>query len=337
MRRWTTALALALTAAGLAACSDGAGGGSKTLVVYSGRSESLVGPLLADFEKASGIDLEVRYAGSAELAAQILEEGDNSPADVFLSQDAGALGALAKEGRLGGLAQAQLDKVSSRYRAEDGTWVGVTGRVRVVAYNPAKVAAKDLPASVFELAQPVWKDRIGIAPTNASFQSFVTGMRVLAGEERTTSWLRSLVANKPKEYESNDLVLDAVQKGDVAVGLINHYYWYEKAAEIGRDKMTARVHFLPAADPGALVNVSGVGVLKDSGRTASAAALVDFLLGTKAQQYFTDQVFEYALVTGVAPTPGLPPLTQVPGPPIDLSDLSSLSRTLELLAETGLT
>lgn len=329
-------LAIALGAALLAAtgCSIGSGGGD-ALVVYSGRAENLIKPLLEKFE-ATGVKVEVRYGGSAELAAQILEEGGNRKADVFLSQDAGALGALTKEGVLDAIPQADLGKVDAKYRAKDGTWVGVSGRVRAVVFNPDKVAEKDLPASVFGFADPKWEGKIGFAPTNASFQAFVTAMRLAHGQARTTEWLTAIKKNA-KAYENNIQIRDAVDAGELSAGLVNHYYLYEKIAEVGAENVKARNHFFSNGDIGALVNVSGVGIVKGTKHRADAEKFVSYMLGDEAQRYYADETKEYPLTPAAQPPAGLPPLSSIQGPDIDLSDLASLKETLDLLAEVGLT
>ncbi|GAB7192430.1 iron ABC transporter substrate-binding protein [Kineococcus sp. NUM-3379] len=308
------------------------------LIVYSGRNKNLIAPLLERFEKSSGVDVTARYAGSAELAAQLLEEGGRTPAAVFLSQDAGALGAVQEAGRLAPLDPALLEKVPARYRSAEGTWVGVSGRSRVLVHNPGQVPEADLPKSVFELTDPRWKGKIGYAPANASFHAFVTAMRVSAGEERTREFLEGLEANEPKVYDRNNLIVDAVDSGEVPLGLVNHYYLLEKAAEAGGlEKVTARNHLFPGDDPGSLVNVAGVGVL--AGKESDAAReFVEFLLSTEAQTYFAEETKEYPLVPGVpADLEGMPPLESLQGPDIDLSELSSLEETLALLDEVGLT
>lgn len=347
-RRALAASAAALGLLAVAACGGGNGGNGGSgsgdgaaepdaLVVYSGRNENLVGPLLEQFTEATGIPVTPRYGGSAELAAQLLEEGEGSPADVFLSQDAGALGALQQADRLEALPQDTLDQVPTRYRSGEGAWVGVSGRSRVLVYNPDLVPESELPQSVFELTEPAYADKVAFAPTNASFQTFVTAMRVTEGEERTRQFLTDLKANGAKPYENNIAILDAVDKGQIAVGLSNHYYLYERAAEAGGlDQITARNHLFPGDDPGSLVNVAGVGVLagKADERTQ---AFVDFLLGEQAQSYFAEQTKEYPLVEGVPLDADLPPLTEQQGPDVDLSQLDSLEETLRLLDEVGLT
>ena len=331
-------LATAACGSGDEAPTPGAAGSQDGLVVYSGRNETLIAPLLEQFTKATGIAVTPRYGTSAELAAQLLEEGDRTPADVFLSQDAGALGALQEAKRLEPLPEATLTKVPAKYRSAQGAWVGVSGRSRVLVYNPDLVQATDLPASVFDLTKPAYQGKVGFAPTNASFQAFVTGMRVSAGEERTKAFLEGFQANDPQSFEGNVQILEAVDSGTIAYGLINHYYLYEKAAEAGGlDKVTARNYLFPGADPGSLVNVGGVGVLKGK-QSGNAQAFVDYLLSTEGQTYFAEQTKEYPLVAGVpVALEGLPPLAELGGPDVDLSQLASLQQTLALLDEVGLT
>lgn len=310
--------------------------GSKRITVYSGRSEKLVKPVFEQFTKATGIEVAARYGESAELAAQIAEEGPNSPADVFFSQDAGALGALAKRKLLGPLSGTVLDRVERRFRSPEGVWVGVSGRARVIVYNKEKLTATEVPTSVFDLVDSRWKGRIGIAPTNASFQSFVTAMRVVSGEQKTREWLGALRANEPKMYEKNGLIVQAVHEGAVDLGLVNHYYLYELGAEIGRDKVRAQNSFPTGGDPGALVNVAAVGRLASSHAPNEATAFIEFLLGAVAQAYFAEKTFEYPLVAGVPADPALPKLGDIESPNIDLSDLDTLEETLRLLKEVGL-
>ncbi|MFD3876571.1 iron ABC transporter substrate-binding protein [Streptomyces microflavus] len=346
--RTTRAGVLAVTALSLpllAACGDDADGKAagaakepaaqdSSLVVYSGRSEDLIAPLLKDLEKATGAKVEVRYGDSAELAAQLLEEGDKTKADLFFSQDAGALGALGKNGRLAELPQKSLDAVDETFRADDGMWVGVSGRARVIAYNGDKV--KDAPVSVNDLTKPQWKGKIGYAPTNASFQAFVTGMRVMQGDDATRAWLKDFKANEPQVYEKNGAVLDAVDAGKAELGLINHYYWYEKAAEVGEDKLKAKLSFPTKGDPGALVNVAGVGILKGTDADAAARKAVEFLLSEQAQTYFADETHEYPLAAGVSSKDELPALDSIGTPEVDLSKLESLDVTLGMLQEAGM-
>jgi iron(III) transport system substrate-binding protein len=315
--------------------SPGATDGSPgTLTVYSGRSEELIGSLIQQFRDATGIDVEVRYGDTSELANLILTEGQNSPADVFFAQDAGALGAVAREGLLTELPSEMLDRVDSRFRSPAGEWVGVSGRARVVAYNTDNVSEADLPDSIFGFTDPEWSGRIGWAPTNGSFQSFVTALRVLEGDDRAREWLEGIEANNPKVFEGNNPALDAVISGDVDVAFINHYYLMRRLDE--DPNASAANYYLTGGDPGALVNVAGAGILSTSDQTDAARRFVEFLLSDEAQSYFATETKEYPLVEGIEPDADLPPLSEIGTPDIDLSDLSDLEGTLELLQEVGI-
>nr|WP_018640422.1 iron ABC transporter substrate-binding protein [Parafrankia elaeagni] len=327
---------LAVTA--LAACGSEDGGG-ESLTLYSGRNEQLIAPLLEQFTAETGIDVDVRYGNTAQMAAQLLEEGDRSPADVFLAQDAGALGAVAKKGLFAPLPAEDLSAVPEGFRSTDGVWVGVTARSRVLVYNEAAVPEAELPASVFELTEPQWRGRLGVVPTNASFQAFVTAMTVLHGEDRAREFLAGLAANEPQIRDSNVAVLEEVDAGRLDAGLINHYYAGELAAERGvrPDELDARLHFFPGGDIGALVNVAGVGVLATAADDPEARAFVDYLLGPQAQRYFAERTFEYPVAAGVAGPAGLPALDELTAPDIDLDDLDDLEKTITLIQASGLT
>jgi iron(III) transport system substrate-binding protein len=333
-------VAVALLLAPLAACSQSeadALADSDGLVVYSGRNESIIAPLFERFEEETGIEVAVKYGSSANLAATLLEEGDKTPADLFLSQDAGALGALQEADLLAALPQATLDKVPAELRSREGRWVGVSGRVRVLVYNPDLVPASMLPKTVFDLAGPQWKDKLGWAPPNASFQAFVTALRVERGEDAAKQFLEALKANGTKSFEGNALIVDEVDAGRLAAGLVNQYYLAEKVAEKGAANVKAKNHYFPKGDLGGLVNVGGVGVLDDPDTDPRAQQFVDFLLGEAGQRFFADETKEYPLVDGFAADPSLPPFDSIESPDIDLSRLEDLEATLELLDEVGLT
>jgi iron(III) transport system substrate-binding protein len=307
-------------------------GGSIT--VYSGRSEELVGPLVDQFTEATGIAVEARYGDTAEMANLILTEGENSPADVFFAQDAGALGAVAQEGLLAELEDDLLQRVDERFRSPSREWVGISGRARVVVYNTESVSEDELPDTIFGFTDPEWRGRIGWAPTNGSFQAFVTALRVLEGEDRARDWLEGIEANEPMVYEGNSPALDAVIAGEIHVAFINHYYLMQRLAE--EPDVPAANYFLTDGDPGALVNVAGVGILRTAENPDGARVFADYLLSDDAQQYFADETKEYPLIAGVEPDPNLPPLAEIGTPEIDLSDLSDLEGTLALLQEVGI-
>lgn len=307
--------------------------GAGQLVVYSGRNENLVGPLLEQFQADTGINIQVRYGDTAEMAATILEEGQNSPADVYFGQDAGALGALQAAGRFQILPQDILDEVDPRFRSEEGEWIGVSGRARVFAYNKDTVAEDEVPPSIWELTEPEWQGRVGWAPTNGSFQAFVTALRVLEGEDRAREWLEAMIANDVQVYTGNTQIVEAVGRGEVDLGLVNHYYLFRFLAE---NPDFPVVNYYPASGgPEAMINVAGVGILNTATNTEAALTFVRYLLSDTAEQYFSDQTNEYPLAGDVTTNPLLTPLAEINVPEIDLSDLADLEGTLQLLQEVG--
>jgi iron(III) transport system substrate-binding protein len=307
---------------------------AQTLTVYSGRNEEFVAPIIEDFTAQTGTEVEVRYGDTAELAATILEEGQNSPADVFFGQDAGALGALAQAGLFTELPEETLARVEARFRSADGLWVGVTGRARVLAYNTGVYTPEALPTSVFELTDEAYRGRVGWAPANASFQAFVTAMRVLEGEEAARAWLEGMIANEVQTYSNNSSQLEALERGEIDLALVNHYYLYQFLSEQGED-FPVRNHFFSDADLGSLVNLAGVGILGTTDQADEAQQLVDYLLSDAVQQRFTDEIYEYPLVAGIPTNETLLPLAEIETPEIDLSSLDDLEGTLELLTDVG--
>lgn len=308
---------------------------SGTVTIYSGRSESLVGPLLDQFEADTGITVEVRYGKTAEMAATLLEEGQNSPADVFFAQDPGGLGAVADAGLLAQLPQEILGLVDARFADPEGEWVGISGRARTIVYNTETLTPDDLPQDLSGFTDQQWKGRIGLPPTNASFQTMVTALRNVWGEEKTQAWLEGIMANEPVFYEKNTPTVAAVEAGEVEIGFVNHYYLYRFLAEEGED-FAARNYFLPAGGPGSLVMVAGVGQLVSSQNAENAQLLIEYLLSASAQEYFATETYEYPLVPGVPPSVDLVPLVDLNAIQIDLSDLSDLQGTVQLLQEVGM-
>ncbi|MEX2599906.1 MAG: iron ABC transporter substrate-binding protein [Dehalococcoidia bacterium] len=326
-------IGLVVMASLTAACG---GGEDETLVVYSGRTDSLVRPILDQFAADTGIDIEVRYDSSAGVATLLLEEGENTRADVVLLQDAGALGALAKEGMLQELTDDLLERVEPRFRSPEGLWVGTSGRARTIVYNTQLVDPEtDLPDSVFGFTEPDWRGRVGWAPFNASFQAFVTAMRVSHGEDVARQWLEDMRDNDTRVYPNNITIVDAASRAEIFAGLVNHYYLYQFLEERGED-FGARNHYLGDGDIGSLINVAGVGIVAGNGDQEAAERFVEYLLSETAQQYFSEETSEYPLVEGVEALDFLPPLSSLDSPDIDLSDLDDLEGTLDLLREVGL-
>ena len=302
------------------------------LVIYSGRSESLVDPIIQQFKGATGIDVRVKYAGTSALAATLLEEGKNSPADVFYAQDPGGLAAVSE--MMVALPGDVIAITPEWARSNDGSWVGITGRARVVAYNTEKLTEDDLPDDLWGFTEPLWKGRVGWAPTNGSFQAMVTALRVGWGEESTEQWLRAMLDNDVQTYPKNTPQVAAAAAGEIDVGLVNHYYLYRFIAEEG-EEFPARNAHLRAAGPGAIVLVSGVSILKTADNPENAEAFVRFLLSKVAQQYFAGSTFEYPMVEEVRPSVLLTPLAEIGQPDITLADLADLAGTQDLLQKVG--
>ena len=321
--------------AALALVAAACGGGGETLIIYSGRSEDLVAPLIKRFERESGIDVAVRYGDSSELAATLLEEGDNSPADVFFAQDPASLGTVALAGLLEELPARLLGLVPERFSDNGARWVGVSGRVRVVVYDTSVVDPSTLPPTEDGFTDPAWKGRLAIAPANGSFLAFVAAKVLLDGEDATLTWLKAMADNSAPSYSKNSVIVAAVENGEVDAGLVNHYYLFRLMAEQGG--VVAANHFLTGGGAASLVMPSGVGIVAGSSRTDAAEAFVQFLLAPTSQEYFAEVTFEYPLVAGTAAHPDLPPLDSLTTPEIDLSNLASvLGLATDLVAEAGL-
>lgn len=306
----------------------------KMLLVYSGRNENLVAPLLEQFEAETGIETEVRYGGTAEMATVILEEGANSPADIFYGQDAGALGALSNAGRCAPLPASVTDAVDARFVSPDNTWVGISGRARTLVYNTDELTESELPASVLELTDPEWKGRVGWTPTNGSFQAFVTAMRVNLGEDETRAWLEGMIANDVQVFPKNTPIVEATGAGEISVGLVNHYYLYRFLAE-APDFAANNYHF-PAGDVGSMINAAGACLIDSAVHTDEAILLMEYLVSDAAQQYFASETNEYPLTKGdIAINERLKPLAEIDTPAFDLGDIDDLTGTVELLTNVG--
>ncbi len=311
--------------------------GAESLTIYSGRSQKLVDKLFRAFTDETGINVRVRYAKTAALANQLLEEGSQSPADVFFSQDSGALGAVAGQGLLRGLPEDILNKVPVTFRSRNGYWVGLSGRARVLSYSTERLKATELPKSVFDLTKPRWKGRVGLPPTNASFQAFVTAMRVRVGDQKTLAWLKGLVANEVKYYRKNTPTVRAIAAGEIDVGLVNHYYLYRFIRKNGPD-FPVRNYYFPHGDIGTLINVAGAGILKSSKKTNAAIKFIRFALSPNGQRIFVKGNNEYPVVKGfkVDSKRGLQNVRNIKTPDVDLSKLTDLRGTVRLLQQADM-
>ena len=302
------------------------------LIIYSGRSESLVDPIIQQFKGTTGIDVQVKYAGTAALAATLLEEGANSPADVFYAQDPGGLAAVSE--MMTELPADIIGLTPEWARSGQGRWVGITGRARVVVYGTDNLTEADLPDDLWGFTEPEWQGRVGWAPTNGSFQAMVTALRVGWGEERAEEWLRAMIDNDVQIYPKNTPQVAAAAAGEIDVGLVNHYYLYRFLAEEGEDFPARNAH-LRGGGPGAIVMVSGAGILETADNPENAEAFIRFLLSSVGQQYFAGQTFEYPMVGGVRSSVLLTPLDEIGQPDITLADLSDLAGTQAMLQKVG--
>jgi iron(III) transport system substrate-binding protein len=329
-RALTTLIALSLTLT-LGGCSR-----KEELVIYSGRTQELIRPLLDQFSQQTGIPIAVSYGQTPDLALKLTEEGKNSPADVFLSQTPGATGFLYSEGLLATLPAENLDLVPERFRGPEGEWVGISGRLRVLVYNKDIVTASQLPTSVFELTEPQYAGEVGVAPSNASFQDFVTAMRQAVGDERAAAWLRGMAANRSPTFANNNAIVEAVSRGEIPMGLVNHYYNERHLAE--SPGAPSRNYYFPNGDLGTMLLETTVSVVKTSDQPDDAARFVRFLLSNVAQTYLANETFEYPLVAGVKPAAtNLPPLDQIGLPNIDLKKLGDGYRqTKQMISDSGL-
>ena len=321
---------LLLSAATFTACADSPAGDGP-LIVYSGRSEELIQPLISDFEKTSGIEVEVRYAGSTELASTLIAEGETTDADVFFAQDPASLGSVAN--LMDQLPPDILERVDPKFRDREGRWVGTSGRVRTFIYNTSTTLA--LPQTIDEVADPAWAGQLGVAPTNGSFLAFVSAMILERGEDLTLEWLNRLAANNPVDYPKNSPIVAATDGGEIEGGLVNHYYLLRLRAEGAGNQ--AENWFIPAGDVGTLVMPAGAGIIASTDMPEAARQFVEFLLSTEAQEFFAGETFEFPLVDGIATMDGLPLLSQINTPDIDLSELAGvLGQATRLVAEAGL-
>lgn len=312
--------------------ADSDSAASSVLVIYSGRSESLVGPLLAALEGETGIRLQVRYGGTSELAATLLEEGERSPADLFLSQDAAALGALSGKGRFESLPAEVLEAVAPRFRSSRGDWVGLSGRARTLVYEPSRIAESDLPRSLEDVGSPKYRGRFGIAPTNGSFQAHMAVYRAVNGAEALDKLLGAFAANKPQAFPKNSAIVEAVIAGEIDFGLVNHYYLWRAIEE--DPSVTARNYFVPEGGASSFINVAGVAVLSEA---PEALEVVSYLLSPSAQEYFARETFEYPLVESVPASVDLPPLAGVRSPDVDFARVSEVfEETLQAIDRSGL-
>ena len=323
-------LALALPLA-TACANDG-----PTLVVYTSRFDSLIAPLAHRFTQETGIGMQVKYASTVETNARILEEGEDTPADIVFLSDPSYLGGLSKAGILSPLPDPILNKVDPQFRSRAGDWVGTSGRARVIVYNTAAIdPERDLPDSIEGFTSPVWNGRVAWTPGDDSFHEFLTAIRVHSGDRAARRWLEAMKANNARSYPDNTRTVLAIARGEVDVGLNTHFY-VQRRLESEGPGFGARNHFLGGGDLGALILVSGAGILSSSENVELAQRFIEYLLSEPIQRYIASTTTEYPLVAGVAPEGDLPPLESLEPPDVDLGNLTDLQGSRYMLWELGI-
>lgn len=337
LRIRTVAIAVSLLPLTMTAgCGGSSSSSSGTLTLYSAQHEGLTNALVKAFEKQTGASVRVRFGADDELASQIAAEGSVSPADVFLAENSPPLTLLAEKGLLAKVEESTLAWVPAKYNSPNGDWVGVAARETALIYDPGLVAPGQLPHSILDLARPSWKGRLAIAPAEPDFQPVVAVVSKLDGGAATERWLAGFGSNA-KRYNDNEGIVAAVEHGQVAAGVVNHYYWYRLAQEVGFGKMRSRLYYFGHGDPGALVDVSGVGVLRSSKRQSLAQRFVAFLVSGEGERALVRSGdWEYPLGSGVAPAAGLKPFDRLEAPSIAPADLGDGQLALRLLQQAGL-
>lgn len=329
-------LAAALLAGGCGGASSAPDTTAQTITVYSGQHEQTAQMLAAGFTAATGIKVALRSGDEAELANQLLQEGTASPADVFYAENTPALEALREKDLLSPVDAATLTAVPAAYDSPQGRWVGVSARSAALVFNTTATSEAQLPASVLDMAGPAWKGKFGYAPTETDFQPVLTAVGKLKGADAEKQWLADLKTNA-KVYPDNETLVAAVNSGEIATGLIDHYYWYRLQRELGPAKTTSALYYFGQGDPGSLVDVSGAAVLASSKNAAAGQKFLAYLVGKDAQTIIgTSDSYEYPLGSGVITSQPLRPLDQLHPPALTVGDLGDGRSSLAMLQQAGL-
>jgi iron(III) transport system substrate-binding protein len=306
------------------------------VTIYSGRTENLIEPVLEAFACATGVSVQVRWGSSTQLALLIDEEGNRSPADVFLSRSPGPVGFLESKDLLGTIDDSVLNLVSEENRSSEGSWVGFSGRKRVLVHNVDLVLDAELPRSVFDLTEEKWRGKVAIPGTNGSFVDWFTVFRDQYGTDIAAKWLNDMVDNDARYYPNNRSIVEAVGRGEIEVGLVNHYYNYQEVAAAG-DKHRARNHDLDDTDIGSLLIITAASVLDSAKNPEKANELLSYLLTDSVQRYFTNRTFEYPLAAGVQPNALLPKLSALEIGSVDFDALGGgFEETAKIIEASGI-
>ena len=323
----------------LAACGDGgeaaSGGDKPTLTLYNAQHEELMVEMTAAFTQETGIKVQIRNGSDLEMGNQLVQEGDASPADVFVTENSPAMTLVDSKDLFAPVDAETLGQVPSRYAASNSRWLGFAARATVLVYNTKQLPEGDLPGSILELADPKWKGKVGYSPTGADFQAIVSAVVALEGDAAAKRWLDGLKANAVA-YKGNGTVMKAVNDGEIAAGVIYHYYWYQDQAESGANSANTKLHFFGGEDPGAFTSVSGAGVLASTDHPTEAQQLVRFLTGKDGQQVLSDSTaLEYTLNPDVPANKALKPLAELDAPEVDVSQLNS-EKVVTMMQDAGI-
>jgi len=332
VKRVAVLIALSLvTALAATGCS---GDDGPSIVVYNAQHEQLLEEIAPKFTDKTGIEVELRNGSDPELAAQLMQEGDASPADVFLTENSPAMSAVEGAGLFAPLNEAAVEPIPAQYRPESGDWTGFVARSTVLVYNTSMVDEADLPDSIMDLAEPEYAGMISFSPTGADFQAIVAAVLDLEGEEATQEWLDGLKANGTT-YDGNNVVLESVNAGESAIGIIYHYYWYRDQAEAGDNSDNTELSFFGNQDPGAFLSISGAGVLAASDNPDEAQQFVAYLTSEEGQQALADSyALEYPLNPAVTLGPPVKPLAELDPPTVAISDLDG-DKVVEMMTQAG--
>jgi iron(III) transport system substrate-binding protein len=308
-----------------------------TLTLYAAQHQQAVDMIINAFSKATGIKVRTHHGEAPEIAAQIIREGARSPADVYFTENSPELVLLAEKGLLSKIDPKTFALVPAKYSAPGGEWIGLLARENVLAFNPKLIHEADLPASLLDLQGPAWKGKVAIAPSDADFLPLVKAVAELKGRPAALVWLKGLKTNA-QVFDDDEGVVAAVERGAVATGVINNYYWARLRTEQGADKTVSQIHHFGNGDVGGLINISGAGVLKSSRNQAAAQKFVAFMISKQMQQMLaeSDIDFEYPLAEGVAPNPLLKPFDQLQPPALSIGQLGDDRESAKLLRQAGL-
>jgi len=328
-------LAASTLAVGRAGLRRASAAEETTLTLYNGQHAKTTAAIVEAFTKATGIKVDARKGRGGQLANQIIEEGAASPADVFFAEDSPPVATLGEKGLLSAIDADTLKQIPADYAAKDGTWLGTSIRCRVVAYNTGMIKESELPASVLDFATEVWKDRIAFVPTSGAFLQQIVAIKLMKGRDAALDWLKGL-KQYGRAYNNNGAAMKAVEAGEIAAALINNYYWYALAREVGEHNMKSALHYIGRKDPGALVTFSAAGILKSSKKQDAAQKFLAFLISAEGQQVIVNSVAEYPVRAGIASPFSLKPFDELDPPAVTAADIGDAADALALEREAGL-